>query len=89
MVLRLAEAEAIAGGLSLGPVGGRIVTETLLGLLRADPTSYLSQSRRFEPFLGSDLKLGPNLSQDITGNRSYTRAQFLYYSGAVQPGVYP
>jgi len=62
LVLRLAEAEAIAGGLSLGPVGGRIVTETLLGLLRADPTSYLSQSPRFEPFLGSDLKLGPNLS---------------------------
>ena len=38
----LAEAKALAGGLHLGPVGGRIVTETLIGLLRADPTSYLS-----------------------------------------------
>src|SRR5690349_7517061 len=31
----LAEAKALAGGLHLGPVGGRIVTETLIGLLRA------------------------------------------------------
>ncbi len=28
------------GGKHLGPVGGRIVGETFLGLLRADPTSY-------------------------------------------------
>ena len=28
-------------GLRLGPVGGRIVGEVILGLLRADPTSYL------------------------------------------------
>ncbi len=28
-------------GEHLGPVGGRIVAETLLGLLRADPQSYL------------------------------------------------
>ena len=33
----LAEAKAMAGGLRLGPVGARIVTETLVGLLRADP----------------------------------------------------
>ena len=39
----LAEAKALAGGLHLGPVGGRIVTETLIGLLRADPTSYLER----------------------------------------------
>ena len=38
----LAEAKVAAGGLNLGPVGGRIVAETLIGLLRADPTSYLS-----------------------------------------------
>jgi hypothetical protein len=24
----------------------------------------------------------------ITGNRSYTRAHFLYYAGVVQPGTY-
>ena len=38
----LAEAKIAAGGLNLGPVGGRIVAETLIGLLRADPTSYLN-----------------------------------------------
>ena len=29
------------GGLHLGPVGGRIVAEVLVGLLEADPDSYL------------------------------------------------
>ena len=75
-------------GLSLGPVGGRIVTETLIGLLRADPNSYLSADPRFTPSLGSDLALGPNTDPNITGNRAYTRAHFLYYGGVVQPGVY-
>jgi Animal haem peroxidase/TAT (twin-arginine translocation) pathway signal sequence len=84
----LAEAKAAAGGLNLGPVGGRIVTETLIGLLRADPTSYLSVKPDFQPFLGTDLKLGPNVDPSTTGNRSYTRAHFLYYAGVVQPGTY-
>ncbi|MFZ0090904.1 MAG: peroxidase family protein [Solirubrobacteraceae bacterium] len=84
----LAEAKAMAGGLNLGPVGGRIVTETLIGLLRADPTSYLSAYPRFNPFLGNDLKLGSTLSPSITGNRTYTRAHFLYFAGVVTPGAY-
>jgi hypothetical protein len=84
----LAEAKVAAGGLNLGPVGGRIVTETLIGLLRADPTSYLSVYPRFQPFLGSDLTLGANPNPNITGNRSYTRAHFLYYAGVVAPGTY-
>ncbi|MFZ0973034.1 MAG: peroxidase family protein [Solirubrobacteraceae bacterium] len=84
----LAEAKAMADGLNLGPVGGRIVTETLIGLLRADPTSYLSIYPRFTPFLGADLTLGANLNPNITGNRSYTRAHFLYYAGVVTPGTY-
>ncbi|HJS93659.1 MAG TPA: hypothetical protein VJ741_05305 [Solirubrobacteraceae bacterium] len=50
---------AMTDGITLGPVGGRIVTETLLGLLRADPTSYLSVYPRFTPFLDADLALGP------------------------------
>lgn len=41
----LREAQLVTGGQHLGPVGGRIVGETLLGLLRADPQSYL----RLEP----------------------------------------
>ena len=42
----LAEAKAATDGLHLGPVGGRIVAETLVGLLRADPTSYLERVPR-------------------------------------------
>ena len=84
----LAEAATIAGGEHLGPVGARIVTETLIGLLRADPTSYLNVHPRFEPFLGAELKLGPMLNPNITGNRAYTRAHFLHYAGVVTPGVY-
>jgi hypothetical protein len=84
----LAEAKTAAGGLNLGPVGGRIVAETLIGLLRADPTSYLNVYPRFQPFLGGDLRLGPTPDPNITGNRSYTRAHFLHYAGVLNPGVY-
>ena len=84
----LAEARIAADGLNLGPVGGRIVAETLIGLLRADRASYLSAFPRFRPFLGRDLTLGPSLDPSITGNRSYTRAHFLYYAGVVTPGTY-
>lgn len=38
----LKEAEVLEGGLRLGPVGGRIVAEVLLGLLKGDPLSYIS-----------------------------------------------
>ena len=84
----LAEAKAMAGGLSLGPVGGRIVAETLIGLLRADPTSYLNVYPRFRPFLGADLVLGRSPDPNITGNRAYTRAHFLHYAGVLEPGTY-
>ena len=84
----LAEARAVTDGVSLGPVGGRIVAETLIGLLRSDPTSYLSIYPRFQPFLGTDLAPGSSSNPNITGNRSYTRANFLYYAGVVNPGVY-
>jgi hypothetical protein len=84
----LAEAKIFAGGLHLGPVGARIVTETLLGLLRADPTSYVSVHPRFKPFLGTDLTLGPTANPNIAGNRGYTHAHFLHYAGVVNPGTY-
>ena len=84
----LAEAKATADGLHLGPVGGRIVAETLIGLLRADPTSYL----RPIPALSALPRHRPGAGRDpdpsITGNRSYTRAHFLYYAGVVDPGTY-
>ncbi len=84
----LAEAKAMDDGLNLGPVGGRIVSETLIGLLRADPASHLNVYPGFRPFLGTDLQLGSNLDPSITGNRTYTRAHFLYYVGVVTPGTY-
>jgi hypothetical protein len=38
----LKEAELLAGGTRLGPVGGRIVAEVLLGLLSLDKTSWVN-----------------------------------------------
>jgi hypothetical protein len=84
----LAEAKTATDGLHLGPVGGRIVAETLIGLLRADPTSYLAVRPDFRPFLGTDLALGPTPNSNIGGDRSYTRAHFLSYAGVVNPGLY-
>ncbi|HTN78097.1 MAG TPA: hypothetical protein VMK16_00370, partial [Acidimicrobiales bacterium] len=84
----LAEAKTVNNGEHLGPVGGRIVAETLIGLLRADPTSYLRAHRNFQPFLGSDLTLGSTPNLNITGNRTYTRAHFLHYADVVTPGTY-
>jgi hypothetical protein len=47
----LKEAEHRGGGDRLGPVGGRIVAEVLIGLLRADAASYLSLEPDWEPTL--------------------------------------
>lgn len=47
----LREAQLLAGGQHLGPVGGRIVGETLLGLLRADSQSYLQLEPTWVPEL--------------------------------------
>lgn len=49
----LREAEVLAGGRHLGPVGGRIVAEVFLGLLAADPSSYLSTDPGWTPTLPS------------------------------------
>lgn len=45
----LREAEVKRGGLRLGPVGARIVAETLVGLLEADPFSYLNVEPGWSP----------------------------------------
>ena len=49
----LKEAELRAGGLTLGPVGGRIVAEVLIGLIQSDPSSYLVQKPTWTPTLTS------------------------------------
>jgi hypothetical protein len=48
----LAEAENRYGGTSLGPVGGRIVMETFVGLLMKDGHSFLRQEPRWTPLTG-------------------------------------
>jgi hypothetical protein len=45
----LKEAETFCEGQRLGPVGGRIVAEVLLGLLQGDPASYLSVAPNWRP----------------------------------------
>jgi hypothetical protein len=43
----LREADACTGGHRLGPVGGRIVTEVLVGLIDKDPTSYRQNNQEW------------------------------------------
>lgn len=47
----LREAEDMEDGLHLGPVGGRIVGEVIIGLLQADPHSYLNARPDFKPMV--------------------------------------
>ncbi|GIM91121.1 peroxidase family protein [Paractinoplanes toevensis] len=47
----LEEAAQLCDGNRLGPVGGRIVAEVLIGLLRADPASYLTLEPDWQPTL--------------------------------------
>jgi hypothetical protein len=49
----LREAEVDNGGLRLGPVGATIVAEVLVGLLSADPSSYLRLEPGWKPELPS------------------------------------
>jgi hypothetical protein len=45
----LREADAFSGGHRLGPVGGRIVAEVLVGLIDADPTSFRTAGKKWRP----------------------------------------
>ena len=49
----LKESEVCAAGAQLGPVGGRIVAEVLVGLLAGDPLSFLSVDPTWQPTLGT------------------------------------
>lgn len=48
----------VGGGATLGPVGGRIVAEVLLGILTGDRQSYLRAAPNWKPFLGSNQQFG-------------------------------
>jgi hypothetical protein len=45
----LKEAETLQAGARLGPVGGRIVAEVLIGLLVGDPLSYVNVAPNWHP----------------------------------------
>lgn len=47
----LREAELLEDGLQLGPVGGRIVAEVLIGLVELDGSSYLNAPNAWSPTL--------------------------------------
>ncbi|MDQ3676676.1 MAG: heme peroxidase family protein [Actinomycetota bacterium] len=50
----LREADVMADGNHLGPVGGRIVAEVIVGLIRGDGQSYLRQDPDWEPTYGQN-----------------------------------
>ncbi len=54
----LREAEVLRLGARLGPVGGRIVAEVFLGLLEADPLSFLNVDPQWTPVFGTGGKFG-------------------------------
>jgi hypothetical protein len=68
----LREAQLATSGLTLGPVGGRIVGEVILGLLQTDPDSYLSSRRSWRPTL-------PTRSGAVTGD--FRMVDFLTFAG--------
>lgn len=67
----LKEAEVMEDGVMLGPVGGTIVGEVLIGLLELDPDSVLSQPG-WRPTL-------PQRSGSVTGQ--FTIVDFLTFAG--------
>jgi hypothetical protein len=77
----LHEAFALAGGLTLGPVGGTIVGEVIIGLLELDRRSYLAVDRGWEPTL-------PQRDGKVTGD--FRMVDFLTFAGVhPQPGRSP
>ena len=68
----LKEAALRANGLTLGPVGARIVGEVIVGLLQLDSQSYLSVSPLWRPTL-------PDIRGNITGE--FRMIDFLAFAG--------
>jgi hypothetical protein len=65
----LMEADKINAGKFLGPVGGRIVGEVMIGLLQGDSTSYLNQE--------------PDWSPDLAVNGRFSMVELLRFAGVV------
>jgi hypothetical protein len=53
---------------TLGPVGGRIVAETLVGLVYGDGHSYLQQDPNWKPLIGGrNVTMGQLIKYALTG----------------------
>lgn len=50
----LKEAEVLKNGTQLGPLGGRIVAEVIIGVLQGDRFSFLNANPNWRPELGND-----------------------------------
>jgi hypothetical protein len=87
----LREAELESAGETLGPVGGRIVAEVLVGLVQADPASYLSQNPRWRPGQSVDGGRTPALAPDAPIEEMAGLIRFVQSSGAVpvRPAALP
>ena len=68
----LKEGDLRGKGLKLGPVGGRIVAEVIVGLLQMDDESYLTQNPLWKPTL-------PTIMGSVTGE--FRIIDFLAYAG--------
>jgi hypothetical protein len=69
----LREAAVLAGGNQLGPVGGKIVADTFIRILKRDPGSYLNVAGGFTPMLPS-----------VTPG-DFTVADLVIFAGVTQP----
>ncbi len=73
----LREAAVLGGGNQLGPIGGRIVAETFVRMLKRDDASYLNKAGGFTPFLPVSAGVG------IAGD--FTVADLLNFAGVTKP----
>lgn len=64
----LREAELRTAGKRLGPIGGRIVAEVLIGLLFADPFSFLNADSPWRPDGSDQADWGVRQLIDLTAN---------------------
>jgi hypothetical protein len=71
----LKEAEMVEKGLRLGPVGGRIVGEVIIGLLQLDRNSFMADDPHWKPTL-------PTRSGKVTGE--FRMVDFLSFAGVAQ-----
>jgi hypothetical protein len=72
----LRESAVLHAGEQLGPVGGRIVAETFVRMLKRDPNSYLNAAGGFTPVL-------PTLPSTPAGQ--FTVADIVHFAGVTMP----